>query len=344
MNAAANILTIDGAQGEGGGQVLRSSLAMSLITRRPVRIVNIRAGRPKPGLMRQHLTSVKAAAEIGRARVTGAEIGAREVVFHPGEVAAGEYHFAVGTAGSVMLVLQTVLPALLVADGPSRLTLEGGTHNMAAPPFDFIERVFLPVLAGMGARVTATLVRPGFYPAGGGRCTVEIEPAQTLRPVELMARGEVVRRRAVAMICNLPRHVAERELNVVHHKLGWDEDCCEVAMVSGHGPGNVVMLEIESQHARELCVAFGSPNLPAEAVASQAVDDAKQYLAHDAPVGVHLADQLIIPMVMAGGGAFATLPLSRHAQTNIEVVRRFVDVPIEVDTSKHRSCVVRFGE
>jgi len=194
------MLTIDGSMGEGGGQVVRSSLALSLVTGTPFRIDKVRAGRKRPGLMRQHLTAVQAAAAVGGARVTGAEIGAQCFTFEPGAVQAGEHRFAVGTAGSATLVLQTVLPALLVAGGPSRLTLEGGTHNPMAPPFDFIAEAFLPLIARMGARCTATLERPGFYPAGGGRFTVEVTPvAEELIPFALLERGEVKRREARAL-------------------------------------------------------------------------------------------------------------------------------------------------
>ena len=166
------MLTIDGSAGEGGGQILRSTLALSLCTGTPVRITGIRAKRDRPGLMRQHLTALRAAAEVGRAEVSGAELGSREVAFHPRGAAPGEYAFNVGSAGSATLVLQTVLPALLSASAPSDLLLEGGTHNPLAPPFEFLDRAFLPLIARMGPRVSATLEARGFYPAGGGRIRV----------------------------------------------------------------------------------------------------------------------------------------------------------------------------
>jgi len=171
------MIQIEGSQGEGGGQILRSALALSLITATPFCIENIRAGRAKPGLLRQHLTAVNAAAEIGSAEMIGASIGSTRLEFKPGKVRAENYSFAVGTAGSATLVLQTVLPALLTHSEPSTLTLEGGTHNPFAPPYDFLARTFLPLIARMGPRVTTHLERAGFYPAGGGRFTVSIEPA-----------------------------------------------------------------------------------------------------------------------------------------------------------------------
>ena len=176
-------LKIDCSMGEGGGQILRSSLALSLVMGRSIRIEKIRAGRKKPGLLRQHLTAARAAAEIGRAQVRGVELGSEELEFAPGVVVPGEYRFAVGSAGSATLVLQTVLPALLTASGPSQLVLEGGTHNPMAPPFDFLEKAFLPCIRRMGPRVEATLTRPGFYPAGGGAFEVAIEPVERLELV-----------------------------------------------------------------------------------------------------------------------------------------------------------------
>ena len=166
------MLTIDGSVGEGGGQILRTALALALVTGTPFRIHAIRARRRKPGLLRQHLTAVNAAATVGGASTDGASLGSRELTFRPGRITPGEYRFAVGTAGSTGLVLQTVLPPLLLASGPSTVTVEGGTHNPGAPPFDFLARVFLPLLRRMGAHVEARLDRPGFYPAGGGQCTV----------------------------------------------------------------------------------------------------------------------------------------------------------------------------
>src|SRR5262245_17125561 len=174
------MIIIDGSSGEGGGQILRTALALSLVTGTPFRIQKIRAGRPKPGLLRQHLTAVQAAVEVGSASASGAELGSQELSFWPGKVRAGAYRFAIGPAGSACLVVQTVLPPLLLAGGPSSLVVEGGTHNPFAPPWDFLARAFFPLLQRMGARVSTTLERHGFFPAGGGRLRVEIEPGPAL--------------------------------------------------------------------------------------------------------------------------------------------------------------------
>ncbi len=323
------MIAIDGSQGEGGGQVLRSSLALALVTGQPFRIENIRAGRPKPGLMRQHLTAVNAAADIGSANVEGALIGSRALVFYPRSVKPGKYHFVVGTAGSCTLVLQTVLPALLTADSPSELVLEGGTHNPFAPPFDFLAKAFLPLIRKMGPNVNAKLLRPGFYPAGGGRLAVSIVPAEWLERLDLPERGQILARSAQATVAKLPRSIAERELKVVRDALNWDDRCCEVIEeTSSQGPGNILCLEIQSEHVIEVFTGFGERGVSAENVAREVVRAAREYLRAAVPVGPHLADQLLLPMALAGGGSFRTLAPTRHMTTNAEVIRQFL--PVEV--------------
>jgi len=328
------MITIDGSFGEGGGQIVRSSLALSLLTGRPFEIDNIRAGRRKPGLMRQHLTAVEAAAQIGRAQVEGAAIGSRRLVFWPGEVTPGDYHFSVGTAGSTTLVLQTVLPALMVARGPSSLTLEGGTHNPFAPPFDFLTKSYLPLIAHMGPQVTVTLQRPGFYPAGGGRLEVQIHPVDSLGPLELTERGEITSYRVRALVANLPRHIAQRECDTIAKKTGWNESCFHVEEIDqSKGPGNVVMIELESPHVTEVCTGFGKIGVRAEQVASSVLRDARKYLKADVPVGEHLADQLMLPLGIGawqgtGGGTFRTMGLSLHAKTHAEILKRFLNIHI----------------
>jgi RNA 3'-terminal phosphate cyclase (ATP) len=319
------MVEIDGSFGEGGGQILRTALALSLVTGQPFRINNIRAGRKKPGLLRQHLTAVQAATEIGSAQVSGASMGSREVNFAPSGIRSGRFTFSIGTAGSTTLVLQTVLPALIVADGPSTLVLEGGTHNPFAPPFDFLATAFLPLLKRMGAEVRATIERPGFYPAGGGRLKFDIIPAGKLGRLELPERGEIRRRAGRALIANLPANIADRELNVIRRKMSWGAELLHrESMENSAGPGNIVIIEIESEHVTEVFTGFGERGLPAESVAEQAVKAARRYLAAEVSVGEYLADQLLLPMAIGGGGTFSTLPLSRHATTNMEVIHRFL--------------------
>jgi len=326
------MLTIDGSSGEGGGQIFRTSLTLSLVTGTPFRIERIRAGRAKPGLMRQHLTALEAAAAVGDAEVDGAVVGGQQVVFRPKRLRPGDYRFAVGTAGSAGLVLQTILLPLVLARAPSRVTLEGGTHNPAAPPFEFLTEALLPLLRRMGADVDARLERAGFYPAGGGRMTINVTDRGALGALHLLQRGRTVRRRARALVSRLSRQIADRELAVIRSRLGWDGEELEAVVLSEGmaGPGNVLLLSIESEHVVEVFTGFGEVGIRAEAVAERVAQEARRYLAADVPVGPHLADQLLLPMALAGGGAFRTVPLSRHASTNLEVIGQFLGTAIDV--------------
>ncbi|MDX2043473.1 MAG: RNA 3'-terminal phosphate cyclase [Acidobacteriota bacterium] len=338
------MLTIDGSIGEGGGQILRTSLALSLITGKPFRIEKIRAGRRTPGLLRQHLTSVKAAAEVGQASASGAAIGSQQLTFTPGKITPGDYHFAIGTAGSTTLVLQTVLPALMTVEGRSHLTLEGGTHNPFAPPFDFLEKAFLPLLKRMGAKVETKLVNYGFYPAGGGKLEVTIHGSSKLGQMDLPERGDIKRRLAKAVSCHLPRNIAERELSIVQKKLSWPKKWHLVETpTNALAPGNFVSLEIECEQVTEVFTGFGERTIAAEAVADQAALAARRYLASEAAVGEYLADQLLLPMALAGGGSFTTLPPSRHTTTNIEIIKRFLDIPIICEQTNNRVWRIRIG-
>lgn len=323
------MILIDGSAGEGGGQILRTALSLALVTGKPFRIERIRAARSRPGLLRQHLTAVNAASEVGAAEVRGAELGSTELTFAPGRVRPGDYTFAVGTAGSTSLILQTLLPALMLASGPSTLALEGGTHNPLAPPWDFLARSFLPLVGRTGPRITTEIERHGFYPAGGGRAVYRIEPAANLARLDLVERGEIRARRARALVANLPSHIARRELDIVARRLSWKEEWMETEEIAGsRGPGNVIILEIESEQVTEVITGFGERGVAAEAVASAAVDEARDYLTAGAAVGAHLADQILIPLALAGGGSFTTVSPSRHTTTNIEVIRKFLDLEI----------------
>ena len=324
------MISIDGSQGEGGGQVLRTSLGLSMVTGRPFRIDNIRSGRKKPGLMRQHLTCVNAAMEVCGAQVKGNALGSTELEFIPGAVTPGNYHFSVGTAGSATLVCQTVLPALIVADAPSNLTLEGGTHNPFAPPFDFLERVFAPVVEKMGPKIDLILHSYGFYPAGGGKFNIRIQP-QALTAIELMARGEKISRQGEAFFSHLPKEVAARELKVIGKKMQLEENDLHLRQISqSPGPGNMVAITLKSEHVTEVFTEFGQKGVRAERVAERACRQALEYLSANVPVGIHLADQLLIPMALAGGGRFRTLKPDPHTWTNIEVIQKFIEIPIEV--------------
>ena len=329
------MIQLDGAQGEGGGQILRTALGLSLVTGQPFAIHNIRAGRERPGLQRQHLAAVQAAAAVGKADTSGAEVGSRTLRFRPGAVTPGSYTFSVGTAGSATLVLQTVLPALLTAPAKTTLTLEGGTHNAWAPPYDFLNRSFLPVLARMGGRLRIRLERRGFYPAGGGRVSVDIDPVPKLEPLSLLERGKLLSRRATAVVSRLSPEIARRELKVLERELSLQPNQTKVEEDrTSPGPGNAVHVEVESEHVTELFTGFGQKGLSAELVAERLAKEVRAYLDSEAPVGEHLADQLLIPMALAGGGSFVASPLSLHSTTNMDVIGMFLSRKFRIDRSK----------
>ncbi len=319
---------IDGSFGEGGGQILRTSLTLSALTGRPLQLDQIRAGRGKPGLLRQHLTCVRAMAEICAADVSGDALGSRKLTFRPRAARAGEYRFQVGSAGSAVLVCQTVLPVLASAAGASRVVVEGGTHNPAAPPFDFLTAVYLPAARAIGLDVCAELHSYGFYPAGGGSFEVRLGAERDLRKYERCASRRVVGVRARIVSAQLPPAVAERERRVLCDRLELDPAAVAVDRVASRGPGNAVCVAVEGidsdeRDVTELFTAFGSRGVRAERVASEAATQALTYTATDAPVGEHLADQLITLLALAGG-RFRTARLSTHAQTNLTTVNRFL--------------------
>jgi RNA 3'-terminal phosphate cyclase (ATP) len=336
------MIRLDGSFGEGGGQILRTALSLSLATGIPFQIENIRANRKNAGLLRQHLTAVLAAAEIGGAEVDGAVLGSGALTFTPNGIRGGQYRFAVGTAGSATLVFQTILPALLRAESPSRVVIEGGTHNSAAPPFDFLNGTFLPLLRQMGANVSLKLERYGFYPAGGGAFTAEIEPCSALKPLELGVRGDIRAKRATAIVANLPAKIAVRELETIRSAMDLTQEGAIVSTKDSPGPGNIVLIEIESDALTEVFSSFGKLGISSEFVAQEAVRQARGYLVSRAAAGEHLTDQLMLPLALAGAGSFTAMKLSRHAKTNQAVIEKFLPVRFKVEESRE-CCTVSVG-
>ena len=322
---------MDGSQGEGGGQILRSSLALSMATGKPFRIHNIRAGRKKPGLMRQHLTCVRAAARICSAQVEGAELGSPALYFRPGPMIPGQYSFSVGSAGSSTLVFQTLMPALITTGRPFELTLEGGTHNPAAPTLDFLEHVYLAALKCMGVAATIQVERRGFFPNGGGKWNVAVTPSGALVPLRLSERGRMLGQKAKVLWNRIPPQEALRARAHLSATLGWDPADIEIEeAIDSPGPGNVIMAELRYEHITEVLTAFNPFGASPEAVCDGLMVDVRRYQEHGAPVGRRLADQLLLPMALGAGGIFRTMPLSSHSRTNIETIGRFLDREIEV--------------
>lgn len=321
----SEMLKIDGNAGEGGGQVLRTALGLSVVTQTPFVIDKIRAGRKKPGLQRQHLTAVQAAARVGCARMEGAEIGSTSLTFEPSACNGGTYEFAIGSAGSTTLVLQTVLPALWAAKESSTVTISGGTHNPMAPPFDFLKKTFAPLVHRMGAGLELQLDRHGFYPAGGGRIRARVAPAawSTMTLLEPPGPAQV----SAQILCSgLHPRVGDRESKSVRRAFDLRPNQIDIVDVASAGPGNAVMIHVQLGRVEEVVTQMGERGVLAEHVASRAVQQTKTLLDAKVPVGEHLADQLLIPMAMAGGGAFRTITPSMHTQTNAQIIEMFLPV------------------
>lgn len=328
------MITVSGSIGDGGGHILRGALALSAASERPFRITEVRAGREMPGLLRQHAAAIRAVAAICAARVDGATLGSSTFTFHPGPVRAGAYHCSLGSAGNAALLLQAILPALLVAGDRSTVTIEGVTYSTGAPPFEFIQKALVPLLNRMGPSVVVSLDRAGFYPAGGGRLTVEVTPAPSFSPLHLPEHGGSRHRRCRALIAALPGEIAVRELDLVKRMLDWPEECFEIRQLpEDEGPGNVVMIDIGDDEVTEVFTALGVRGVRAEAVAESVLRQAKTYLAAGAPVGPHLAEQLLVPMAVTGGGSFLTTALSRCATGTVELIRAFLDVDVSVESA-----------
>lgn len=326
------MLDIDGSMGEGGGQILRTSVALSILTQTPIHITRIRAGREKPGLQRQHLVAVQAAARICSAELTGDVLQSSELTFRPGPVVPGTYRFSTGSAGSTTLVLQTLLPALWCASAPSHITIEGGTHNPFAPPFDFLAGAFIPLVAQMGPSFDLKLDRHGFYPRGGGSITIGITPAERLRPLHLLEKGEQVAYRVEAVVSGLPKDVAEREALTLQRHLKWPEQHATAKeLPKSHGIGNYMTVTLKHQHVCGVHTAIGERGVRGEDIARALAKEVQRELNADVPVGEHLADQLLLPIALAGGGEFLTLPLSLHSTTNMEIIQKFLNVKFQIE-------------
>lgn len=326
------MIELDGSTGEGGGQILRSALSLSMITGQAFRIRQIRTNRPKPGLMRQHLVAVQAAAAVCGGHTTGAELRSQELSFTPGSIVGGDYEFAIGGAGSSTLVLQTLIPALLTATAPSTVRISGGTHNPMAPPAQFLQRAFCPLLEKMGARVAIDLIRSGFYPAGGGVLAATVAPWTARRPLTLTERGVRTGGYAESIIAGVAAHVAERELECIGAGMGWHGEQLKTCVLhDNQGPGNIVFITLEHEHLTEVFAAFGEKMVRADVVARSLLKEVRRYTVSQGAVGEHLADQLMLPMALAGGGAFTAVTLSSHARTNADIISRFLPVKFAFD-------------
>jgi RNA 3'-terminal phosphate cyclase (ATP) len=327
---------VDGSTGEGGGQILRTSLTLSCITGKALHIENIRAARRNPGLAKQHLSCVRAACQTCNGLAQAATKGSQVLDFQPAPIRSGDFHFDIGSAGSASLVIQTILPALFLADKPSTITVTGGTHNPLAPPFDFLNETFLPAIATAGFHGDCKLIKHGFFPAGGGKISFNIRPWQknTGRTIDLCQKGKEPKIQARIYTAKLPEHIAQRQRKLL---LQSDLNIRNVEYIDvkdSVGPGNCAMIRLRSSERTTVFTAFGERGKPSEEVISEVVSLAKDFLASEAAVDRFLADQLLIYMALAKAGSFTTNELSSHLKTNMEVIKKFLPVNFSVEHQK----------
>jgi RNA 3'-terminal phosphate cyclase (ATP) len=324
---------IDGSMGEGGGQILRTSLALACITGRNLHIENIRAARRKPGLARQHLSCVRAACEISGGQCEGAAIGSQLLDFRPGPIRGGDFSFDIGSAGSATLVIQTILPALFLADKPSTVTVTGGTHNPWAPPFDFLAETFLPAIKTAGFDADCKLEKHGFFPAGGGKIALNIRPRQQ-RPnqkINLCKPAENIQIYARIYTAKLPAHIAQRQKKLLLQSKLKFKDIEHIEVTDSDGPGNCVMLRLCGNGKTTVFTAFGQKGKPSEKVVGEVTSLAKDFLSSGAAADRFLADQLLIYMAISKSGSFTTNELSTHLTTNIETIKKFLPVDFKTE-------------
>ncbi len=327
------LIEIDGSYGEGGGQILRTALALSAILKKPCALDHIRSKRKNPGLQTQHLEGVEALARITEAETEGVEFGSQKIIFHPKRILPGDYHLEVRTAGSVTLLLQAVFLPLCLAPGTSNVTLVGGTHVPWSPPFHYFSQVLLPALESMGVSVEAAIEKWGFYPRGGGRIKLKINPVRELKPISLVDRGSLKKVRGLSAISNLPRHVAERQkeqaFNRIQKELKIDAEIAILSDAPSLGPGSFLFLLAEYERTIGGFSSLGARGKPAEKVADEAVDSLRDYIESEGCIDPHLADQLVPFMALArGNSSFTTTRMTEHLLTNLWVIEQFLKAKI----------------
>jgi len=327
------MIDIDGSLGEGGGQVLRSSLTLSMMTGQEMRITNIRAKREKPGLRPQHLNAVQAAAEICGASVEGANIGSQEITFSPGEIRGGKFRFDIGTAGSTSLVLQTVMLPLSKAAKQSIVTIIGGTHVPGSPCFHYLDFHYLPFLWKMGLDVHLRMEQAGFYPRGGGQIRASIEPNKKLLPLTLMERGRLIEIRGISAVANLARNIATRQRRQVLGRLGrrYPLNDIRVLDLPAPSPGSLILLLAEFEKSQACYFSLGEKGKSADKVADDAIASFEAFVATDSAIDQYLADQLLLPLAFASGPSeISTSRVTKHLVTNAEVIGKFLPVEIKM--------------
>lgn len=330
-------VTVDGSYGEGGGQLSRYAVALAALSGSELHLRNIRARRERPGLMAQHVTALRAAAEVGGGLLAGAELGATEIRFWPGRVRGGEYRFDVGTAGSIVLVLQALLPVALHADGPVGLTLRGGTDVKMAPPLDYLRMIFLPWLARMGVRVQIDAFRHGYYPRGGGQLHMRVEPSRSLEPIVADRPGSLRQVTGIAHVSRLPLHIAERMAASARACLaGFGPvriDARVLAQSEAFGTGGAMVLAAKTENSLLGAATVAQRGVPAERLGVEAGQALRLELEAGAAMDTHACDQLLIYAAQASGSSRLLMrEVSEHSRTVMWLVEQFLPVSFRVET------------
>ena len=339
----SEIVVLDGSYGEGGGQILRTALALSALTGRPLRLDNIRAGRKEPDLRPQHLAAVRAMASVCEARIQGDALGSSQLIFEPCTgPKAGEYQFDIpaiaesGSAGSVTLLFQALFLPLALTGASSRLLLGGGTHVTWSPPYHYLTQVYLPTLEPMGLSAHLELLQWGWYPQGGGKVLAQIKGLgqEALQPLELCERGKLLEVYGISAISNLPEHIALRQRDRALQRLRARHIKAEIEIVHAPSPGQGTVLFLVARYERALAgfTGYGRIRYPAERVADDATEAFEAHHVSKAALDPHLADQVLLPLALAPGPShYTTSQITRHLLTNCWVIQHFLEREIHIE-------------
>ena len=329
-----NKISIDGSIGEGGGQIFRTSLTLSLLTKKTLQIHNIRSKRSSPGLKQQHLTALKAASEISRAQVEGDVLGSQEVLFIPGKVNSGKYSFVIPTAGSASLALQTILLPLTVPLKESQISITGGTHVPWSPPFHYLSWLWLPWLEKIGYLAKIELHHCGYYPAGGGRMTGRVFPAETIHPIKAVERGKLIQIRGLSAVSNLSLEIAKRQRLRFISRIGSLYPLNDIRAVDlpGKGKGTFLAVLAEFERTTACFCSLGEKGKRAEEVADEVAGQIKEFIKSPGCIDRYLADQLLVPLSFASDSSkLITSEITSHLLTNAEVIQQFLPVIIDIN-------------
>jgi RNA 3'-terminal phosphate cyclase (ATP) len=328
------MIQIDGSVGEGGGQVLRSALTLSVVTGKGMRIVKIRKKRSSPGLRPQHLQAVRAAAEVCGAELKGDSLGSEEIQFTPREIRSGRYHFSIPTAGSTSLVLQTVFLPLTLAKRPSQVTIQGGTHVKWSPCYHYLDWQWLFYMKRVGYKGEVSLTKAGYYPKGGGEIQAAIEPVKGGNPLQVVERGKLIQIRGLSAVTNLPDHITRRMRDRVVSRLGGHYPLNDIRIkeIQGHGQGAFIVLLVEFENSQACYFSLGERGKRAEVVADEVVDQVLAFLATDGCIDTYLGDQLLLPLALVSEPSQLRVPeITAHLVTNAKIIQQFIPVEFEMD-------------